>query len=177
VVEGAEAEGAETGPNMGALIDAELRCDNARAAVRLGERALIQMAGSRDEYSLMSIRANMVLALLALDDVNSARPLLNVAWSAAVQLNLHTLCSDSPALLAALEDRPRSAARLAGYADAAYEARGIIRHPSEVAARERSRALARAALGDATFDRLVAEGHALRDQQVAAVAFATEDSI
>jgi hypothetical protein len=45
-----------------------------------------------------------------------------------------------------------------------------------VVASERSHALARAALGDATFDRLIDDGRQLRDDQVAALAFATEDS-
>jgi hypothetical protein len=86
------------------------------------------------------------------------------------------LVSDYPALLAALEGRTRTAALLAGYADAAYAARDLARHPLEAAARERGHALARAALGDATFDRLLTEGRALCDDQIAPLAFATEDA-
>jgi len=89
---------------------------------------------------------------------------------------LQDVASDGPALLAALEGRSRTAARLAGYADAAYAARGIIRHPVEVGVRQRTHALARAALGDATFERLMAEGQQLRDEQIAALAFAVKDS-
>jgi hypothetical protein len=93
-----------------------------------------------------------------------------------LQLDVHILCSDYLSLLAALERRPRTAARIAGYADAAYEAREIIRQPSEAAARERSGASARAALDGATFERLLAEGRDLRDEQIAPLAFAPDDS-
>ncbi|HSW27247.1 MAG TPA: hypothetical protein VLJ62_31110, partial [Burkholderiaceae bacterium] len=171
-----EAEGQDTAPSMGILIDAELGCGHTRAAAQLGERMLEQLAGTRDEYSRMLVRCNLALAYLALDDSGRARALLQAAWPAARQFNLQVLVSDSPALLAALEARPRTAARLAGHAEAAYTARGIICHPMEVAVRERTHALARAQLGDATFERLLAEGRGLRDEQVAALAFAAEDS-
>ena len=177
VVAGLEAEGEDTAPIMGTLIDAELECGHTQAAVQLGERVLDQLAGSRDEWSRTLVRVNLALALLALDDIKRARPLLRAAWPWALQLDLQALCSDAPALLAVLEGRPRAAARLAGYADAAYVARGLIHHPIEVAARGRCHTLARAALGDATFDRLLAEGRLLRDEQVEALAFASEDSI
>jgi len=176
VVAGLEAEGQDTAPIMGALIDAELECGHTQAAVLLGERVLEQLAGTRDEWSRTMVRSNLAMALLALDDTGRARPLMQAVWPVALQYNLHVLFSDYPALLAALEGRPRTAAVLAGYADAAYTARGIIRHPNEVAARERSHALTRAALGDATFERLLADGRQLRDEQIAGLAFATEDS-
>jgi len=176
VVAGLEAEGAYTAPTLMALIDGELACGHPHAAVQLGEQLLEQLAGTRDEFSRMLVRANLTLAYLALDDTDHARPLLQALWPAALQFNLHVLCSDDPALLAALEGRPRTAARLAGYADAAYDMRGTFRHPNEVAARERSHKLPRAALGDATFERLMAEGRQLRDEQIAGLAFAIDDS-
>ena len=175
-VAGLEAEGAETASIMGVVIDAELECGHTQAALQLGERALGQLAASRDEWSRMVVRSNLALAWLALDDVGHARPVVQALWPSALQFNLHVLCSDTPALLAALEGRPHAAARLAGYADATYDARGVRRHPLEIAARARCRALARTALGDDTFDRLLAEGRQLRDEQVAALAFAIEDA-
>ena len=176
-IAGLEAEGAETEPMTSVLIDAELECGHTQAAIQLGEQMLEQLAGTRDEWSRMLVRSNLALAWLALDDVGRARPVVQALWPAALQFDLHVLCSDTPALLAALEGRPRAAARLAGYADAAYDARGMRRHPLEIAARARCQTLARAALGDATFDRLLAEGRQLRDEQVAALAFAIGDSI
>ena len=176
-IAGLEEEGADTAPMTSVLIDAELECGHTQAALQLGERMLEQLAGTRDEWSRMLTRSNLALAWLALDDVSHARLVLQSLWPAALQFNLHVLCSDTPALLAALEGRPHAAARLAGYADATYAARGVRRHPLEIAARARCDALARAALGDATFDRLLAEGRQLRDEHVAALAFAIEDAI
>ena len=171
-----DAEGAGTLEMMASLIDAEIACGHTHSAVRLGEQVLEQLAGTRDEWSRAGVRANLAVAWLALDDTARARPLLQVVWPAALHWNWHVWCSDYPALLAALEGRPRAAAQLTGYADAAYAARGLVRQPNEMAARERSHALACAALGDATFDHLLAEGRGLRDEQIAALAFATEDS-
>ena len=62
-----------------------------------------------------------------------------------------------------------------GYADAQWTLRDFIRHPNEAAARERCLALARAALGQAGCDALMAQGRELRDDQVAELAFADDD--
>ena len=48
----------------------------------------------------------------------------------------------------------------------------MVRHPNEASARDRHLALACVALGDAAFDRLHAQGCTLRDEDVAALAFA-----
>jgi hypothetical protein len=45
------------------------------------------------------------------------------------------------------------------------------------AARERTRAIVRAALDDAVFERLLAEGQTLRDEEVEALAFADHGSV
>jgi predicted ATPase/DNA-binding winged helix-turn-helix (wHTH) protein len=160
----------------GALIDAELQCGNVDAAIAIGERALEQLTGARDEWSRSLVHSNLSLAYLALDDAASARPMLRALWPVALKYRLCALCSDYPVLLSAVEGRFRTAARLAGYADAAFETRGLVRHPLEVAARARSHAAARAALGDADFEHLMTEGRPLRDDQVPELAFATEDS-
>jgi len=78
--------------------------------------------------------------------------------------------ADYLALLAALAGRLDAAARLAGYADAA-NARAGPRDTNEAAAHARAVQLARAALGNATFDRLHAEGAVLRDADEEALAF------
>jgi len=176
VVAGLEAEGMDATAAMGVLIDAELQCGHTQEAVRLGEQMLGRLAGTRDEYNHTLVGGNFAAALLALGDTGRARAVLQAVWPSALQMALHVLCSDYPVLLAALEGRSRTAARLAGYADAAHAARGIIRQPSEAAARERGGALARDALGDATFDRLLTEGRTLRDEQFVALAFATADA-
>jgi hypothetical protein len=170
-----EAAGQETAPIMGTLIDAELECGHFDAAIRLGERMLEQLAATRDEYSRLMVRMNLAEAYLLLGDAERARPLVQAGWPVALQYNMHALASDATALLAALEGRPRAAALLAGYAHATYAARDLLRHPIEVACRQRAHALARDALGDAAFDRLRAEGRQLRDAQIAALAFAGDD--
>jgi len=170
-----EAEGQDTAAVIGTLIDAEIQCGHLQAAVQLGERTLERLAGTRDEYSRMMVRVNMNLAYLAQDDPAHARPLLQAVWPLALQFGLHALCSDSPALLAALEGRFRTAALLAGYADAAFEARDLLRHPLEANVRERAHALACAALGEAAFRRLLEEGRGLRDEQIEGLAFAAAD--
>jgi hypothetical protein len=52
-----------------------------------------------------------------------------------------------------------------------------LRQSNEAAAIERARTLARAALGDAAFNRLHAEGTLLRDEQIAAIAFGETDGV
>jgi predicted ATPase len=170
-----EAEGQDASPSLGTLIDAEIGVGNLQGAVQLGERTLERLAGTRDEYSRLLVRANLLLAALELGDTRRARELLQAVWPLAVQYRLHALCSDSPALLAAVEGRWPAAARLAGYADATYEARKLIRHPLETKARARTEALARGALGDHEFERLLAEGRGLRDGEIARLALGDGD--
>ncbi len=170
-----EAAGGDSSFCIGSWIDAELACGHVDEALRIGEQALARLAGSRDEWSRMMVMANLALVRLSLDDVARARPLLEAVWPLALRWDMHVLCADSPALLAALEGRPRTAARLVGYADAACATRDLIRHPNEAAMRTRTEALLRAALGDADFEALHAEGRTLRDGQVQALAFAAVD--
>jgi len=177
MVAGLEAEGSDTASAMGSLIDVELQCGHTQEAVRLGERMLERVAGTRDKVGYTCVGGNLASALLALGNTERARALLQTVWPSALQTNLHVLCSDYLGLLAALEGRPRTAARLAGYADAVYAVRDILRQPGEAAARERNGALARDALDDAPFERLLAEGRELRDEQIAPLAFANEDSL
>jgi hypothetical protein len=170
------AAGADTTPSMGTLIDAELEAGNIGAAVLLGERVLEQLAGSRDEWSLLMVRLNLANALLLAGDVRRARPLLQAAWPAAQRFGVQAWAADGSALLAALERRPRTAARLAGYADATYSSRDLIRHPVETAVPERSAAIAGEALGQPAFDRLRQEGSRMSGEQFAPDAFATRDT-
>ena len=66
--------------------------------------------------------------------------------------------------------------KLAAYSEALYAAREEVRERNETAATTRAQALARLALGDATFARLHAEGAAMRDAEAGAVAFAADDA-
>ena len=80
------------------------------------------------------------------------------------------------ALLAALENRPRCAARLRGYGDTAHSARSATKDINDARAAERVDRLVREHMCDAEFERLKAEGAALDDEDVASVAFGLEDT-
>jgi hypothetical protein len=117
-----------------------------------------------------------VAALLALDDCAGARTIAQAAWEKAPAFEVQHAAAAYLALLAALERRSRAAARLVGYSEAIYAARGEVREGNETAATERARTLAAAALGDVAFERCRAAGAKLRDAEVAVIAFATVDA-
>jgi len=160
---------------IGNLIDAELAAGNARAAALLGSELIESLLGTRHEYSLAFARINLLAALLAQDDAAQAVPVAQAAWSRAAAFDLQHAAAAYLALLCALQDRPRAAVKLAAYSEAIYAAREEAREQNETAATTRARSLARRALDDATFARLHGEGAALRDTEIAAVAFAAND--
>jgi predicted ATPase/DNA-binding winged helix-turn-helix (wHTH) protein len=161
----------------GNLIDAELAAGDPAAAARSGFELVESLLGTRHEYSLAFARINLLAALLAQDDVARARPVAQAAWAKAALFDLQHAAASYLALLCALEDRPRAAARLAGYSEAIYAARGEAREQNETDATTRAQALSRRALADhATFTRLHTEGAALRDAEVGTVAFAIYDT-
>ncbi len=84
-------------------------------------------------------------------------------------------CGDGP-LLAALEHRPRAALCLATYADSIMSAQGKCWTPPDAQTRERGLALALAALDEAARARSIDAGRSLREERIAALAFATVDT-
>jgi len=161
---------------VGNLIDAELAAGNAGAAADLGVELIASLLGTRHEYSLAFARINLLAALLAQDDATAAMPVAQQAWSRAAVFDLQHAAGAYLALLCALRGRPRAAVRIAAYSEAIYAAREEAREQNETAATTRAQSLARRALDDATFARLHAEGTALRDAEIAAVAFAADDA-
>jgi predicted ATPase/class 3 adenylate cyclase len=170
------ARGTSGSKSLANLIDDELLAGDAAAAVRSGTALVAALEGTREETGLAYARINLTAALLALDERDPARLVAKAAWPQAASFGLHPYLADSLALLAALDSRPRTAARLVGYADASYGARQESRQPNEAAADERTRKLARSTLGDPEFDRLHAEGARLRDADIAELAFGSGDS-
>ena len=158
------------------LMDAELAAGNAAEAARLGTQHLAESVHSRQELATIFVRANTLAAWLAMNDCMQARAVAQPGWAKAPHFRMQYTFADYLALLAALEGRPRCAARLVGYADACWAALGVERQLNENAALERAVAQARPPLVEAEFDRLRAEGRALRDDEIAGLAFATEDS-
>ncbi|HEY2188054.1 MAG TPA: winged helix-turn-helix domain-containing protein [Caldimonas sp.] len=161
---------------IGNLMDAELAADDPRAAARLGTQLIDSLLGTRHEYSLAFARINLLAALLAQDDAEHARPVAEAAWSRAAVFDLQHAAAAYLALLCVLEGRAAAAVKLAAYSEAIYAARGEAREQNETAATARARSLARRELDDVTFARLDAEGAALRDAEVAAVAFGAGDA-
>ncbi|HET9976826.1 MAG TPA: hypothetical protein VFQ20_05275 [Burkholderiaceae bacterium] len=160
---------------IGSLVDAEVSCGNLQEAVRVGERALAELAHARDGWAPMMIRSNVVLALLAMDDAHRARVLMEQVWPAALRFDVVVLFADSIALMAALEGRPRAATLVAGYADAGYAGWSLIRHPNERAARARTEGIVSPVLGAAAFARLLGDGGRLSRGEIERLAFATAD--
>ncbi len=156
------------------LIAAELAAHDAHAATQTGEALLAELHGGRNERALAYAQIHLAAAWMALGNLPRARSLAQAGWPQSLVFGLQPDGAGHLAVLAALEARPRAAARLAGYADAARSARDETREPGQEA--ETAYALARLALGDAEFDRLHAEGRLLRDEQIEAIAFATTDA-
>ena len=169
------ARGSHASIALGNLIDAELAAGDAQGAARSGAALVATLQGTRHEYSLAYARLNLCAAWLALDDGAQARSVAQAAWPQAVVFELQHYAAVYLALLAALEARPRTAARLVGYAEATYAAREEAPETNEAAAMARACTLARAALGDAGFAGLHAEGAALADTDITALAFGSED--
>jgi predicted ATPase/DNA-binding winged helix-turn-helix (wHTH) protein len=159
---------------IGNLIDAELAAGDPRTAAQLGSELIASLSGTRHEYGLAFARINLLAALLAQDDVAAAHGVAEAAWANAAVFDLQHASAAYLALLCALEGRCEAAVRLAAYSEAIYAARSETRERNEAEATERARALARDALDDATIERLRSEGAALRDAEIAAVAFAVD---
>ena len=156
------------------LIDAELLAGDASAAADRGLKLLEELGDSRDEFGLINVRVNVSAALLAMNDVARAKPVARAAWQTAHYFAVHGDCSDYLALICAIEKRWTAAATLVGYADAVYACRGAQRWPNEAQAHDRTVRLARDALGNSEFERLVSEGERISNIEVAAIAFALE---
>ena len=163
--------GASGNNMMATLVDAHVAAGDLASAVAIGQELVARFDGSRDEMDLAYARLNLASAYLVLDDRVAARPLLASGWAQTAALDhMRPYFADYFALLAALDGQPEAAARLCGHADAAYVAFDDTRQPNEAAAVERARALARAALGDAEFERLQAEGAHCNFDEVTALA-------
>jgi hypothetical protein len=167
------ARGSDASIALGNLIDHELAAGDAAAAVRTGNTLVAALQGTRNEYSLAFARINLCAACLALDDTAQARAVIEPAWPWALQFDLPHVAAAYLALLAALEQRHRSAAQLLGYCATGYAVHDEAIEVNEAAAIARAKSLAQSALGEAAFASANGEGTALHDSDIAALAFAT----
>jgi predicted ATPase/DNA-binding winged helix-turn-helix (wHTH) protein len=170
-----KARGGDASIPLGNLIDSELAAGDASGAAESGAEFVAALQGTRHEYTLAYARINLCAALLALDKCAQARSVAQAAWPQALAFEMQHYGASYFALLAALEDRPRAAARLVSRAQALYAARKEARETNEAVAMQRAETMARKALGDASFEKAFAEGATLSDRDIAALAFARED--
>ena len=169
--------GKDASIGLGNLVDAELAAGDAPAAARSGAALVAALQGTRHEFTLALARLNLCAAYLALDDPARAREVAQALWPQAVFFEWPHYAACYLALLAALEGRPRTAARLLGFGEAVYAARHEDRgSTNESAAVVRSRTMATAALGDAATAALRAEGARLREADIHALAFGSLDT-
>jgi hypothetical protein len=105
-----------------------------------------------------------------------ARSLAEANWTAATQGGFLRFWIDTLTLLAALEGRMGTAARMRGFADVAYATNHEKRRIGEFRTTEQAVALTRAALGSDRFDALHAQGAAMAEARIAEIVLATEDS-
>jgi predicted ATPase/DNA-binding winged helix-turn-helix (wHTH) protein len=158
------------------LVDSLLAAGRLDDAIVSGEALQAALAGTRWLATLPASRMNLAAAMLQKGRAGAARVLAQEGWPQAVQLGWQPYWADHLALLAALEGRMHASAQLRGYADAGYAAADTAREVNEARAADRAASLAGAVLGEATFERMRAAGARLGDDDVAALAFACEDS-
>lgn len=139
-------------------------------ALRHSAELVARLRGTRYADALSLALTHLTQASLEKGDTAQARAAAREGWPQAPRLIHQALWADHLAWLAAAEARPRTAARIVGYADAAYVGLQDARFDSQRAYDEALR-IARAALGEGEVQRLIAEGAMLRDEQIEPLAF------
>lgn len=159
------------------LADLALARGQVDQAVRYGTALEQRLRGTSHQMNLAFARVNLAGALLAQGALASARETAQAGWPMAAAFDVREYWADNLALLAALEGRPRDAARLRGYGDALYAAIGSTRQANEARAADQAEQLARQALGHPEVARLEAEGAGLRDEDISRLAFGEADAM
>jgi hypothetical protein len=159
------------------LLSVKLAAGRTDEVLADGLPLLARLQGTRNETALAICRRAVVGALLAQQDLERARPLAQVGWRQAARLPLlaHAAWPDLLALLAALEDRPRAAAMLAGVGDAGWARTGRQRGTTTRAAIGRVESIACRMLGEETFAGLRSAGAHVRREDVDSIAFGAAD--
>jgi hypothetical protein len=173
-----QAAGIENAGSLIALADAEWSAGELPAARARLEEAAALLRGTRNDLFLHGFTlSNLTGVALAQGDLAAARRSAAEGWPHAPRLGAQAWWADNLSLLAALEQRPRAAALLAGYADACYQRSNGQRQGNEALAIERALALAAAALGAQAVAALRTQGSALRDDETARWALAESDAL
>ncbi len=170
------AEGNTDQGALVSLIDVQLASGQVDDALAAATALVEQLSGTRYEQNLAYARLNLTAAALRAGDLGLARATAVDAWPKAVHFGMQPWWLDYLALIAALEQRPRAAARLAGYADALYARDENVREANEAMAAQRATALLAQVLDRAEGDALRQAGALLRDDDVPALAFGAGDA-
>jgi hypothetical protein len=157
------------------LIDSLLAAGRIDDVIEHGSALQAQLKGTRQLAALPASRLNLAAGHLVKGNTEAARELAREGLPQALRLGWRPYWADYLALLAALEHRPRAAAQLLGFADAAYAAIATAREINEARAVERASTLCKAALGLEEVERLQRNGARLADADLDALAFATSD--
>ena len=99
------------------------RLDRVDSAACAGMALVNALAGTRNELHLAYAQLNLAAAWLAMDDVAQALGVARAGWPLGLRFELQPYWADYLALIAMLEGRLRTSARLAGYADVGYAGR------------------------------------------------------
>ena len=160
----------------GNVIHAAVAAGRASEVLSEARAWVAQLAAGRNARTRAIARGTLTAALLAVGATDDPRDVARDGWSEVGAFGMQAWWADEFALLAALEARPRAAARLAGFADGLYAVSGERRGPLQAASAKRAMKLAADALGGAAALReLKAEGAKLREDDVPAVAFGDSD--
>ncbi len=157
------------------LMDSLLAAGRIDEAIACGMQLQARLHGTRQLAALPAARLNLAAAYLSKDDVAAARALAHDGLPQALRLGWQPYWADYLALMAALEHRPRAAACLLGFADAAYAAIDCSREVNEARAVERAAALCLARISAAIFDELKREGARLNNEAFAGLALGRDD--
>jgi hypothetical protein len=158
------------------LIRAALAAGRTHEAVRGGRAAVARLAGGRDLRAFAFARLTLATALLADGAAAEAGVLARDGWAQACLFGMQNWWADQLALLAAFEGRPHAAVRLVCHVDAVYEGTQDQRDILQANSAQHALRIAFEALGDDTVARLKAGGSALRDEDIAALAFGAADA-
>ncbi|MCC6198099.1 MAG: helix-turn-helix transcriptional regulator [Burkholderiales bacterium] len=152
-----------------------LRANELYDEVRERASALLgRLRGSAETANLAYACLHLLDALLATGRLGEARSCAIEAWRACRVMNL-PLATEPTALLAALDGRLRTAARLLGYARASYERRAFDMPDVSVTCIAKVEALLRAKLDDAEIALLASEGAHWSDDEAFRAAFESDE--
>ena len=154
----------------------ELAAGRVDAAIARYLALQARLAGTRHLATLLLVQMHLTAAFLAKGDCAEARALAQAGWPQVLRFDAQVYAADNLALLAALEGRPHAAALLLGYADGVHAALGKAREVNEARMARKAEGLVREALPVEVFTELKMRGAALRQEDVAALAFGVADA-